>query len=186
MGETFEDESDLIDDQKPGEVLEREMTAGSVAGVAEEQSVWKDKPFFSSFGSLMAEQTGLWRWYLLLVVGALGAGGKQIQYFLLEISTSVSQTANWDTAGNPIQSYLFAQLINVITYVGDALKAAADYWALRFFILSLGAGLAYFLLGYSSNTVSTVRLNPTNTKDLLSNGHRTSLAHTASSILKPY
>ncbi|RDL36738.1 putative leptomycin B resistance protein pmd1 [Venustampulla echinocandica] len=132
MGETFEDESDLTEDSKPGEVLERTMTAGSAARTAEEEVVWKDKPFLASFATLMAEQTGRWPWYLILAISCLSAG-----------------------AGNPIQAYLFAQLINVVTYVGAALQAATNYWALRFFILSLGVLAAYFLLGYSSSTIST-------------------------------
>lgn len=63
-------------------------------------------------------------------------------------------------ATNSIQAYLFSKIINVITETGPALSAASSYWALRFFILGIGAGTAYFILGYSSQNLSTVRTSP--------------------------
>jgi hypothetical protein len=60
-------------------------------------------------------------------------------------------------ASNPVQSYFFAQLIQVITYTGEQLQAAVNHWALMFFILALSTGTSYFILGWSSNTISMVR-----------------------------
>lgn len=54
------------------------------------------------------------------------------------------------------QAYIFSHLINVLSLAGAALEAASNHWSLMFFILALGTGFAYFLLGFSSNTVSTV------------------------------
>ncbi|TVY41689.1 ABC transporter [Lachnellula occidentalis] len=131
MGETFADETNLIESSKMEHELVREMSAASGMSDAEEKVVWKNKGFFSSFGLLMAEQTTHWPWYLLLSIGCIGAA-----------------------AGNPIQAYLFAHIVNVITYTGEALSKASSYWALRFFILALGTLVAYFTLGWSSNTIS--------------------------------
>lgn len=57
-------------------------------------------------------------------------------------------------ATNALQAWLFAQILNVTTLLGSALQKATNHWALMFFILGLGAGVAYFILGYSSNTIS--------------------------------
>ena len=76
MGEAFADETDLIESSKVGHELIREMSGGSETKQAEEEVVWKNKGFFSSFGLLMAEQTGQWPWYLLLSIGCTGAAGK--------------------------------------------------------------------------------------------------------------
>ncbi len=58
-----------------------------------------------------------------------------------------------------IQAWLFAQLLNVTTYTGQALQNASNHWSLMFFVLAIGTGLAYFVLGSSSNTISTVRID---------------------------
>lgn len=57
---------------------------------------------------------------------------------------------------NAVQAYIFSHLINVITFTGSALQAASNHWSLMFFILAIGTALAYFILGFSSNTISTV------------------------------
>lgn len=45
----------------------------------------------------------------------------------------------------------------VIVHTEQALTDAANHWSLMFFILALGVGVAYFTLGWSSNTISVVR-----------------------------
>jgi hypothetical protein len=59
-------------------------------------------------------------------------------------------------AAYPLQSWIFAQLLTVITLPNELLAHASAHWALMFFILGLGAGVAYFTLGWSSTTISTV------------------------------
>lgn len=56
----------------------------------------------------------------------------------------------------PLQSWIFAQLLTVIILPISELAHASAHWALMFFILGLGAGVAYFTLGWSSTTISTV------------------------------
>jgi hypothetical protein len=56
----------------------------------------------------------------------------------------------------PLQSWIFAQLLIVIQLPIPELAHASAHWALMFFILGLGAGVAYFTLGWSSTTISTV------------------------------
>jgi ATP-binding cassette subfamily B (MDR/TAP) protein 1 len=50
----------------------------------------------------------------------------------------------------PLQSWIFAQLLTVIIAPIDQLAHLSAHWALMFFILGLGAGVAYFTLGWSS------------------------------------
>jgi hypothetical protein len=59
-------------------------------------------------------------------------------------------------AAYPLQSWIFAHLLTVITPQNDLLPHASAHWALIFFILGIGAGVAYFTLGWSSTTISTV------------------------------
>lgn len=64
------------------------------------------------------------------------------------------------TAAYPLQSYIFANLVEVFTFTGDKLKSRGDFWSLIFFILALGVGVCYFTLGYVSNHISVVSLAP--------------------------
>ncbi|KAL3456375.1 P-loop containing nucleoside triphosphate hydrolase protein [Aspergillus heterothallicus] len=59
-----------------------------------------------------------------------------------------------DAVGFSIQSWLFAKLIDTFRYMGQDLLAAADFWALMFFILALSMGTCYSMIGYSSNSIS--------------------------------
>lgn len=56
--------------------------------------------------------------------------------------------------GNPIQSYLFAQILNVTASKGKALSDASAHWALMFFILAIGIAVAYFILGWAANSIA--------------------------------
>lgn len=60
------------------------------------------------------------------------------------------------TAAFSLQSYIFAQLIQVFQYTGARLKERGDFWSLMFFVLALGIALCYFTLGYFSNHLSVV------------------------------
>ena len=58
-------------------------------------------------------------------------------------------------AAYPLQAWIFAKLLTVIALPVQLLGAASSHWALMFFILGLGAAVAYFSLGWSSTTIST-------------------------------
>ncbi|KAF5857815.1 hypothetical protein ETB97_005224 [Aspergillus alliaceus] len=91
----------------------------------------KRRGFFSSIGLILYEQRAYWPFYLLTVISAVGAG-----------------------AAFPLQSWLFAKLINVFQYTGQELVDAANFWALMFFILALAVALCYCIVGYSANSLS--------------------------------
>ncbi|CAG8952578.1 hypothetical protein HYFRA_00009684 [Hymenoscyphus fraxineus] len=133
MGEHFSDENDLTEAYETDNTLKKEMSSASVQ--LEENVAWKPKGFFNSFGLLIREQSQRWLWYVVLTFGCLGAGSTQ-----------------------PIQAYLFAQIINVPVFSGGALTGAVNYWALRFVYLAIGAGVAYFTMGYSSHVISAVEM----------------------------
>lgn len=56
----------------------------------------------------------------------------------------------------PLQSYLFAQLIELSTWTGTKLTNARNHWSLMIFILAIGVAIAYFTLAFSANIISTV------------------------------
>lgn len=60
------------------------------------------------------------------------------------------------TAGYALQSWLFAQLVEVFQFTGQKLVNAANFWALMFFILALAMAAFYFVLGLASNSISMV------------------------------
>lgn len=60
------------------------------------------------------------------------------------------------SAAFALQSWFFGQLIQVFQYTGDQLRQQRDFWALMFFILALAVTVTYFVLGWSSTTISAV------------------------------
>ncbi|KAI1625512.1 ATP-binding cassette, subfamily B, member 1, partial [Exophiala viscosa] len=94
-------------------------------------TAYKQKGFFGSFGRFMYEQRRHWKIYLLILASAMGAG-----------------------SAFSLQSWLFAQLIQVFQFTGARLKEQGDFWSLMFFVLALCVGAFYFSLGFNSNHVS--------------------------------
>lgn len=130
MGEGFADESDLVEGTKV--TLEQVFSnASGDPNLSPTEMAWKPKGFFQSFGLLVWEQRSNWIWYTLLMIGCVGGA-----------------------TGNPIQSYLFAQILHVTTYFGKALSDASAHWALMFFLLAIGIAIAYFILGWASNSIA--------------------------------
>ncbi|OJJ42146.1 hypothetical protein ASPZODRAFT_137457 [Penicilliopsis zonata CBS 506.65] len=88
----------------------------------------KDRGFFRSAGVFIYETRKHWVFCLTASLGVLGAA-----------------------SAFPLQSWLFAHLVNVFSLSGTKLTAAGNFWALVFFILSLGAAVSYAAVGYSGN-----------------------------------
>jgi Na+/melibiose symporter-like transporter len=86
-----------------------------------------------SFGKLIYEQRHHWFLYTIAIVGILGGG-----------------------AVYPLQAYIFANIIQVFTYSGDKFIHEGYFWAGMFGVLSGGVGIAYFVLGWASHTISVV------------------------------
>lgn len=130
MGDGFADETDLIEDSKT--ILERTYSSASGdVNTTITETTWKPKSFFSSFGLLLWEQRSQRLWYSVLLLGCIGGG-----------------------AANPLQAYLFAQIINVNTVARQYLAQASAHWALMFFILAIGMFVAYYILGWSSTSIA--------------------------------
>lgn len=96
-----------------------------------ENSSYQKRGFFSTVGTLIYEQRKQWPLYGVLLLAAMGCG-----------------------AAYAIQSYLFAQLINVFTFTGSRLASAANFWSLMFFILALAVGACYGALGFFGGLTS--------------------------------
>ncbi|EKD13596.1 ABC transporter [Drepanopeziza brunnea f. sp. 'multigermtubi' MB_m1] len=87
--------------------------------------------FFGSFVGLLWEQKKHLKLYVAILLGALGAG-----------------------AALPIQSYLFAHLLSIFNLTGERLSEETRWWCLMLTALAVFAGLSFFILGWSANTVS--------------------------------
>ncbi|KAJ5326505.1 putative ABC multidrug transporter [Penicillium brevicompactum] len=91
----------------------------------------KSKGLLRSLGRVFYEHRSHWILYVLTIVSAIGAG-----------------------SGYALQSWLFAQLIQVFQFTGQKLVDKANFWALMFFVLAIAMSTFYFLLGTSANTMS--------------------------------
>jgi ATP-binding cassette, subfamily B (MDR/TAP), member 1 len=55
-----------------------------------------------------------------------------------------------------MHAFLFAKLISLFNFWGQYLQDQTNFWCLMFTALAAGVGVSYFILGWSSNTVSFV------------------------------
>lgn len=132
MAETFGGEPNLVEETLDDVLPEQSTTANELVKTQEE-ATWKNKGIVQSFGLFLYEQRRLWPWYLMLLAGCMAAGATQ-----------------------PVQAWLFAQVISVFAETGSELSSSSAHWALMYLFLAIGAGVAYFCLGYSANTVTQV------------------------------
>ncbi|KAJ5626849.1 hypothetical protein N7528_004276 [Penicillium herquei] len=91
----------------------------------------KNRGFFTSIGVFLYEIRTHWVLCILTLLGVLGAG-----------------------AAFPVQSWLFANLINAFSLTGKELSHAANFWSLWFFVLALGNAACYGMIGYAALTLS--------------------------------
>ncbi|CAK7205662.1 hypothetical protein SEUCBS139899_008441 [Sporothrix eucalyptigena] len=105
-------------------------------------SAWQNKNFFGSFGRLLYEQRSGFPYYAALILFAMGAA-----------------------SASPLQAFLFAKLVTIfgelkslsdgftIGLTIDQVIHDGNFYALMFFVMAIGTGLAYFLLGFVSTYV---------------------------------
>ena len=100
-----------------------------------------------SFAVFLWEQKAQWRWYLLMLVGALGVGGMSLQTRITKCRL---------TLGLASHAFLFAKLVSLFNLWGQSLQDQINFWCLLFALLALGVAISHFVLGWSSNIVSFV------------------------------
>ncbi|KAE8154540.1 putative ABC multidrug transporter [Aspergillus avenaceus] len=105
----------------------------------------KKRGFMSTIGLILYEQRGRWPFYVAVVASTAGAG-----------------------TAFPLQSWLFAKLIQVFQFTGQKLVDAANFWALMFFVLALAVAALYCTVGYAANSLS-VRIAESCRKDYFRN-----------------
>ncbi|KAK4162825.1 hypothetical protein QBC43DRAFT_345662 [Cladorrhinum sp. PSN259] len=91
----------------------------------------KTDGFWSSFALLLREQGQRWKWYLVLLLAAVGGGASQ-----------------------PIQAYLFATELTLFQFWGEWLPGLASFWSSMFVALAVFVAISYFALGWSSSTLA--------------------------------
>ena len=84
-----------------------------------------------ALGMLLYEQRQHRIFYILIVLAAMGAG-----------------------AAYAVQAFLFSHIIVVFQDTGSALQAGANFSSLMLFILALGVGIFYGVIGWTSNSLS--------------------------------
>ncbi|KAH8671517.1 ABC transporter [Xylariales sp. PMI_506] len=84
---------------------------------------------FGGFVELLKEQRSRWRMYICILVAALGVG-----------------------SSNPLQAYLFSELVSLFSLWGPNLIEAVNFWCLMFFFLAVGVGCSYWILAWSTTT----------------------------------
>lgn len=121
----------------------------------EDNKVVVNDGFFRSFGMLMMEQKRNWVGYGIMIMTAMGAGCE------FETSDDIFYCTNdLRLASYAIQSYLFARLITSFAYWGEYLRKSTNFLCLMLVAVAFGVGSCYFVLGWISNTVSTVNPYP--------------------------
>ncbi|CAI7603823.1 unnamed protein product [Penicillium manginii] len=101
--------------------------------------------FFRSVGLLMYESRSHWKFFLLALLGILGAA-----------------------SAYPLQSWLFAKLIQVFSFTDQKLVDAANFWALWFFVLALGIAACYATIGFSANRLA-IEMSSTSRREYFEN-----------------
>ncbi|EER45635.1 MDR efflux pump ABC3 [Histoplasma capsulatum H143] len=111
----------------------KEASRTDDAGGPDQEPVltYKARSLVNSVGLFLWEQRKLWYLDVAIVIAAAGCG-----------------------SAFAIQSYIFAQLTAVFQLSGDQLINRSEFWALMFFTLALGVGFFYFVLGFSSTSLS--------------------------------
>ncbi|KAF3028594.1 hypothetical protein E8E15_009982 [Penicillium rubens] len=127
-----DDEDGTVETIEPfKEELEHYATA-SAEDSQEEAKKTKKRGFFTSVGLLMYESRTHWPFFLLALLGILGAA----------------------SAAYPLQSWIFAKLIDVFSFRDQKLTDAANFWSLWFFVLSLGIAACYSAVGFAANRLA--------------------------------
>lgn len=76
MGESFADESNLVEDPATKELIRKVSTGDGVASTVSQQEVYKRRGLVRSFGLLLYEQKSHFLWYFAMLAGCMGAAGK--------------------------------------------------------------------------------------------------------------
>ncbi|KAL2180292.1 P-loop containing nucleoside triphosphate hydrolase protein [Thermothelomyces heterothallicus CBS 202.75] len=123
---------ELLHDEDVGAALAREKSAAkSVAEGAEEEAKWAERGLFSGFGKLLYEQRSRFPFYVLALIGAMGAA-----------------------AAVPVQAYLFAQVVGVFQRTSlQSLMDGATFWSKMWAVLAGGVGASYFLTSLVSTNL---------------------------------
>ncbi|KAL2165253.1 hypothetical protein VTH06DRAFT_550 [Thermothelomyces fergusii] len=114
----------LHDEEDGGAALGREKSAAKSVGEGpKKETEWAERGLFSGFGKLLYEQRSRFPFYILALIGAMGAA-----------------------AAVPIQAYLFAGVAGVFRETSlQSLLDDATFWSKMWAILAGGVGASYFL-----------------------------------------
>ncbi|KAJ2907063.1 P-loop containing nucleoside triphosphate hydrolase protein [Zalerion maritima] len=131
-----DDDDDKIEEEDIGAVLSREKSAAKsdTGATTTDPTQWKEVGLARGFGQLLWEQRRRWPYWALTV-----------------IFTAVFATST------PFMAYLFAKVVVVFQYYEtdmDKFWKDGKFWSLMWFILALGTGFSYMIVGFVSSHFS--------------------------------
>ncbi|KAK3991535.1 hypothetical protein QBC44DRAFT_393102 [Cladorrhinum sp. PSN332] len=124
-------DSEVLAEKKSMATDSTMVETATVSSKGEAAHSSKPEGFWTSFALLLREQKYQWRWYLMLLLAAVGGGASQ-----------------------PIQAYLFATELTLFQFWGEWLSGLASFWSLMFVALAVFVAFSYFALGWSSSTLA--------------------------------
>jgi ATP-binding cassette subfamily B (MDR/TAP) protein 1 len=82
-----------VSEKRSIDVIE-ETVQGEITNTAPQETDKKAKGLVGSFGLLLREQRGHWGWYTILLIGAVGGGGKLYNPDLIPLNLTIGQQAH--------------------------------------------------------------------------------------------
>ncbi|KAF2747820.1 P-loop containing nucleoside triphosphate hydrolase protein [Sporormia fimetaria CBS 119925] len=136
---TLEAEEEVQEDETQLKRVKTSATEHSTAGHNAEEHTFTEDPkykqhgLFNSVGRLFVEQRRHWLIYTIAGVGILGAG-----------------------AVYPLNAWIFANVIQVFTYVGDRLVKEGNFWSGMFGVIAGGVAISYIILNTCAHLISVI------------------------------
>ncbi|KAK4226957.1 P-loop containing nucleoside triphosphate hydrolase protein [Podospora fimiseda] len=124
-----------IQEEEIDQVLSREKSAAKVDAESKDKKtgvkIWKERGVVTGFGKLLGEQRSRFPFYIISLIGAMGA------------ASSV-----------PIQAYLFAKVVGVFQAQSmEQLVRDVTFWSKMWAVLAVGVGVSYFLTTFVTTNV---------------------------------
>ena len=102
------------------------------ADTHEVEKAYKPRRIILTIWLFVRESRSIWHWFAVTVISTMGVG-----------------------AAFALQSWTFAQIIQVFQYTGQKLVDSGNFWSLIFFILAISVCICYAGLGWAVNVIGT-------------------------------
>lgn len=118
---------------------------------------WKHLGFLSTVWRLVLSAPELRWYYVALISACFAAGMLPPRPTRLDFLNRTYVDLWYVAAAYPGQSILMSRFIEVFQYTGSEMQKRGNFFASMFLVLAIGACVVYFVMGWCSNTIATVR-----------------------------